>query len=58
VQTQLFDFIRRSVSDALTAGLTEVATMTPVVALGYVTLVYEQAFTILQSLGEAAEVEG
>jgi hypothetical protein len=58
VQAQLFDFIRRSVSDALTAGLAEVATMTPVVALGYVTLVYEQAFTILQSLGEAAEVEG
>jgi hypothetical protein len=58
VQAQLFDFIRRSVSDALTVGLDKVATMTPDVVLSYVTEVYEQAFTILQSMGEAAEDEG
>jgi hypothetical protein len=53
VQTQLFDFIRCSVSDALTTGLAGVGAMTPEKVLGFVTGVYEQAFAILQSMGEA-----
>jgi len=55
VQAQLFDFIRRSVSDALTAGIAAVEAMTPTRVLGFVTGVYEQAFAILQSMGEAEE---
>ena len=53
VQEQLFDFVRRSVSDALTTGLAGIAGMTPDKVLGFVTGVYEQAFAILQSMGEA-----
>jgi hypothetical protein len=53
IQTQLFDFIRRSVADAVTVGLATVAEMTPDRVLGFVTGVYEQAFAILQSMGEA-----
>lgn len=53
VQAQLFDFIRRSVSDALTNGLAGVEAMTPARVFGFVTGVYEQAFAILQSMGEA-----
>jgi hypothetical protein len=53
VQTQLFDFIRRNVADALTKGFAMVEAMTPAKALGFVTGVYEQAFAILQSMGEA-----
>jgi hypothetical protein len=55
VQEQLFDFVRRSVSDALTNGLAAVEAMTPDRVLGFVTGVYEQAFAILQSMGEAEE---
>lgn len=53
VQAQLFDFVRRSVADALTTGLAGVGAMTPARVLSYVTGVYEQAFAILQSMGEA-----
>jgi hypothetical protein len=55
VQAQLFDFIRRSVSDALAAGLQGVAAMTPNAVLGFVTGVYEQAFAILETMGDAEE---
>jgi hypothetical protein len=53
IQKQLFDFVRRSVSDVLTTGLAGVAAMTPDKVVGFVTGVYEQAFAILQSMGEA-----
>jgi hypothetical protein len=53
VQKQLFDFVRRSVSDVLTTGLVGVAAMTPDKVVGFVTGVYEQAFAILQSMSEA-----
>jgi hypothetical protein len=53
VQSQLRDFISRGVADALTAARTELQALTPVNVLGFVTRVYEQAFNILQSLGEA-----
>lgn len=57
VQAELRDFIRRGVSDALTSARTTVAALTPDRVLGFVTGVYEQAFGILQALGEA-EAEG
>jgi hypothetical protein len=53
LQSQLRDFIFRGVADALTAARTELQALTPVNVLGFVTRVYEQAFNILQSLGEA-----
>jgi hypothetical protein len=52
VESQLHDFIYRSVSDALTAARAGLQNLTPDGVLGFVTRVYEQAFGILQSLGE------
>lgn len=52
VQVQLFDFIRRSVSDALTAARSALQALTTDRVLGFVTQVYEQAFSIMQTLGE------
>jgi hypothetical protein len=53
VQTQLLDFIRRSVSDALTRALAGIRALTPDLVARFVTDVYEQAFTILESMGQA-----
>ncbi len=53
VESQLHDFIYRSVADALTAARDGLQNLTPDRVLGFVTRVYEQAFGILQSLGEA-----
>ena len=53
VQTQLLDFIRRSVADALTSARAGIEALTPSLVMGFVTRVYEQAFAILQSMGEA-----
>lgn len=53
VQSQLFDFVRRSVSDALTTGLADPQALTQTKIVGFITSVYEQAFSILQSMGEA-----
>jgi hypothetical protein len=53
VQTQLRDFISRGVADALSAARAALQALTPTNVLGFVTRVYEQAFNILQSLGEA-----
>jgi len=52
VQEQLRDFIARGVSDALSAARAGLESLTPQNVLGFVTRVYEQAFGILQSLGE------
>lgn len=53
VQAQLHDFIQRGVADALaTAGVAAVA-LTPERVLGFVEGIYEEAFVILQSMGEA-----
>lgn len=57
VQLQLKDFVRRGVADALTKARIETATLTQPHVLGFVGHVYEQAFGILQSMGEA-EAEG
>lgn len=58
VQAQLHDFIRRGVADAVTAARTTSQTLTPDRVLGFVGRVYEQAFEILQIMGdrEAAAV--
>lgn len=52
VQAQLRDFIRRGVSDALTAARAALRSLTPDRVLGFVTGVYEAAFGILQLLGD------
>jgi hypothetical protein len=53
VQSQLLDFIRRGVSDALTRARTAMQALTPDRVLSFVTGIYEQAFAILQSMGDA-----
>lgn len=53
VQVQLNDFIRRAVADAFTAARTTTAALTPDRVLQFVGQVYEQAFVILQTLGDA-----
>ena len=57
VQRQLFDFIRRSVSDALTQARTAIQTLTPERVMSFVSKIYEQCFNILQSIAEL-EAEG
>lgn len=53
VQRQLLDFVRRSVADSLTQARAVMEALTPERVFGFVTRVYEQAFSILQTLGEA-----
>ncbi|MGI8744415.1 MAG: Qat anti-phage system associated protein QatB [Bryobacteraceae bacterium] len=53
LQEQLHDFIARGVADALSSARAGLEALTPQNVLGFVTTVYEQAFGILQSLGEA-----
>jgi hypothetical protein len=53
VQAQLLDFVRRGVADSLTSARTAMQALTPDRVLGFVTGVYEQAFFILQTLGDA-----
>ncbi|MBY0135179.1 MULTISPECIES: Qat anti-phage system associated protein QatB [Alphaproteobacteria] len=57
VQAQLNDFIRRAVADALTTARAAVAALTPDRVLAFVGGIYEQAFGILQIMGDA-EAEG
>lgn len=53
VQAQLNDFIRRGVADALTSARGAAAALTPDRVLGFVGRIYEQAFGILQIMGDA-----
>lgn len=53
VQVQLNDFIRRGVADALTVASAAAATLTPDRVLQFVGGIYEQAFGILQIMGNA-----
>jgi len=53
VQRQLLDFVRRSVADSMTRARAAMLALTPDRVSAFVTSVYEQAFTILQTLGEA-----
>lgn len=54
VQRQLLDFVRRSVSDALTQARADLKALTPERVFGFVTRVYEQAYAIMQTMAEAA----
>lgn len=53
IQAQLRDFIRRGVSDALSAARATIQALTPDRVLGFVAGVYQAAFEILQTLGDA-----
>lgn len=55
VQAQLHDFIRGGVSDALARTLATAGALTGERIQGFVDAVYEAAFEILQTLGEAEE---
>jgi hypothetical protein len=52
VHAQLHDFLRRAVADALTAARADAQTLTPDLVLGFVDRIYEQAFGILQIMGD------
>jgi len=53
VQAQLHDFVMRAVSDGLSAAGTPTGTLTQQQALQHVDAVYEAAFEMLQTLGDA-----
>lgn len=53
VEAQLRDFIRGGVSDALTSARADSANLTPERIQSFVDTVYESAFSILQTLGQA-----
>lgn len=53
VQAQLHDFIRRGVADALTAARAAAGALAPDRVLAFVSRIYEQAFEILQTMGNA-----
>lgn len=53
VQAQLLDFVRGSMSDALAKAQINLRLLTRETVLNVVASVYEQAFAILQSMGEA-----
>jgi hypothetical protein len=55
VQAQLRDLIRRGVSDALARAAASAGAMTMNRVLDFVTGVYELAFEVLQTLGDAEE---
>lgn len=53
LQRQLLDFVRRSVSDAMTKAREAMLALTPARVFGFVTAVYEDAWRLLQTFGEA-----
>jgi hypothetical protein len=53
VQAQLNDFIRRGVADALTTARAATTALAPDRVLQFVARIYEQAFGILQIMGDA-----
>lgn len=52
VQEQLRDFIRRSVSDSIVSIRNDLSQLTPARISGIVDRIYEQAFDILQTMGD------
>ncbi len=53
IQAQLHDFIRRGVADALATVDVAATALTPETALGFVEGIYEEAFGILEIMGDA-----
>lgn len=56
-QTQLFEFIRGGVSDALARATNALQTLTPDRVSGFVEGIYEQAFAVLEAMGDEAADE-
>jgi len=52
VQRQLYEFVRRGVTDACAREQTNFATLDPAGIVGFVERIYFQAFTILRALGD------
>lgn len=57
VEAQLRDFIQRGVSDAIIASGVNIQSLTPDAVTGFVTSVYQTAFEILQTMGDAEASE-
>lgn len=57
VQSQLRDFIQRGVSDALNSSGVSIQALTPNAVLSFVNGIYQSAFEILQTMGEAEAAE-
>lgn len=57
VQAQLLDFIRGGVADALTQSKNALQSLTPELAQAFVETIYEQAFRVLETMGNQAEEE-
>ena len=57
VEAQLRDFIQRGVSDAVNAAGVNIQSLTPEAVMGFVTDVYQGAFEILQTMGDAEAAE-
>ena len=53
VEAQLRDFIQRGVSDAINAAGVNIQALLPDAVTGFVTTVYQSAFEILQTMGDA-----
>jgi len=53
IQNQLFDFVKNGVSDALTSSRAVIEKLSPSEILKFVDTIYEQAFTILLTFGNA-----
>ena len=46
------DFIQRGVSDAINAANVNIQSLTPDAVMGFVTVVYQSAFDVLQTMGD------
>ena len=57
VEAQLRDFIQRGVSDAINAAGVNIQSLSPDAVTGFVTSVYQSAFEILQTMGDAEASE-
>lgn len=53
VEAQLRDFIQRGVSDAISAAGVNIQALSPDAVAGFVTTVYQSAFEVLQTMGDA-----
>lgn len=53
VEAQLRDFIQRGVSDAINASGVNIQSLTSDTVMGFVTDVYQSAFDVLQTMGDA-----
>ena len=53
VEAQLRDFIQRGVSDAISAAGVNIQALSPDAVTGFVTTVYQSAFEVLQTMGDA-----